>query len=128
MTLSLLTPILVALMLVPIQGMLLRTACSIAGEREPSYGNAAVTAFIASIVAGVGSFVFSWTFGVLLWLFSGLLAWFATGAVWLALTAAVYRPRLSISAPSALGVALLHGIMSSVVTGIVWTALRHWPF
>lgn len=127
MTLSLLTPILLTIALMFVQGMLLQTACTIAGERKPEYSNALVTALIASIVAGVGSFAFSWTIGVVLWLFSSMLSWLATAGVWLALTAAIYRPRLGISAGSALAVALVHAAMSSVITGIIWSIVRYWP-
>ena len=125
MMLSLLVPILTTLFLVAIQGLLLQTACTVAGERKPEYGHALVTVLLASLAAGIGSFAFSWTIGLLLWLFSSWLSWLATLGVGLAITAAVYRPRLNLTAASALGVAILHGLMSSVVSAALWALIRY---
>ena len=83
---------------------------------------------MASTIAGIGSFVFSWTVGLVLWFFSGWLAWVVTACVWLMLTAAIYRPRLHVSTFSALSIAVVHALINSVVTAIVWGIVQYWPF
>lgn len=125
MMMSLLVPILTTLFLVFIQGLLLQTACTVAGERKPDYGHALATVLLASLAAGIGSFAFSWTIGLLLWLFSSWLSWLATLAFGLSITAAIYRPRLGLTAPSALGVAVLHALMGSVVSAALWALVRY---
>lgn len=125
---SLFAPVLIVAFLIALQGFLLQTACAVAGERPPTYGEALLTSIIAAIVAGLASTAFGCTFGVFLGLFSRYLAWFAAVAVGTAVTASVYRSRLLVPTNQALAIAIIHHVLAWAISGLLWALIRFWPF
>lgn len=125
---SLFAPILVAVFVLAIQGLLLQTACALTGEKPPSYGEAALTALVAGVVAALGTLAWGCTFGLVVALFSRTLAWALGVATGLAITASVYRVRLGVSGGQAFAIGLLHHVMAWAVSGLLYTLIRHWPF
>jgi hypothetical protein len=124
---SVLVLVSVVVFLVLLQGFLLQTACAVAGERPPEYGEALMTAIIAGLFSVVASTAFGCTFGVFIGLFSKYLAWFGSLAVGTAVTASVYRSRLFLSSGQSVVVAVIHHVLGYLVSGLVWALWSYWP-
>lgn len=129
---SLFVPLLVAVVLVAVQGGLLQLSCAVAGERPPAYGPALLTAIVAGLLSAIGASAFGWTIGLVLWFFSRTLAWAATGLFGIAISAAVYRSRLGaggvpLSPGQAIAIAGIHHGLAWLVGGLAWWLVRYLP-
>jgi hypothetical protein len=122
------TPVLIAAFLVAIQGVLLQTSCTLTGQKPPPYGAALLTSLIGGILTGIGTFLFAWTFALVIGLFSSTLAWIATWSVGIAITASVYRTRLDLATPRAIAVSIAHHFLAGTIATVLWFVLRYWPF
>ena len=123
---SLFALVLVVAFLIAVQGFLLQTACAIAGERPPTYGDALVNAMIAGFVAFLASSAFGCTFGIVIGLFSKYLAWFGSAAIGAAVAANVYRTRMFLPTNQALAVAVIHHLLAWAISAAVWALVSWW--
>ena len=107
------------------QGFLLQTSVALSGAAAPRYGSALVTALVGALAGGLASASYSCTAGVLVSLFvSAHLSWALAALVgWIA-TAAVYKRSLDLRPGHAMLVALLHQVMATALSGVVYFAVQ----
>ena len=115
--LSLFVPFLIAALW---HGFSLQIASVLAGEEAPRFTRAMWVSWLGGLLGGVTSTLWSFTFGLLVSLFiSSWLSWAIGLAIALLVTSAVYKRGLRFTSPAAIGVAVIHMLLSFGVNALL---------
>lgn len=117
---SILAPLLLAAVLLLLQGPLLQFSVAFTGGHAPGYGRALGTAILAGVASGMAAAAWGCTFGLLIGFVSGWLAWAASALVAAMVAATIYKGRLRLPFSQAFVVAIVHHLLSSALAAAAW--------
>lgn len=117
---SILAPLLLAALLLLLQGPILQFSVAFTGGHAPAYGRALGTAILAGIASALAATAWGCTFGLLIGFVSGWLAWIASALIGTMAAAAIYKGRLRLPYTQAFVVAIVHHLLSSALAAAAW--------
>ncbi len=125
---SLMSYLLAFAFIVAIQGFLVRSACTICEVEPPSYLSSLGMAWTAWGLSTVVAFVWTWTFGVVVWIFVGKMVTSILAAIigWLVGTL-IYKKWLEIGFVHAGLIWTIYGVAAAILSGAIY-GLLSWVF